>query len=151
MRIFDTLADLQALTGQPLGHSDWITVDQARVNAFAEATEDRQWIHVDPERAQSGPFGGPIAHGFLTLSLIPYFFETGFSVRETRMVVNYGLNKVRFTRPVPVGSRLRGAFRLLAMDDLAGGAVQLTVEVAVEAEGSAKPVCVAESLARHYR
>jgi len=151
MRIFDTLADLQALIGQPLGHSDWITVDQARVNAFAEATEDRQWIHVDPERAKSGPFGGPIAHGFLTLSLIPYFFETGFSVRETRMVVNYGLNKVRFTKPVPVGSRLRGAFRLLAMDDVAGGAVQLTVEVAVEAEGSAKPVCVAESLARHYR
>jgi acyl dehydratase len=151
MRIFDTLADLQALIGQPLGHSDWITVDQARVNAFAEATEDRQWIHVDPERAKAGPFGGPIAHGFLTLSLIPYFFETGFSVRETRMVVNYGLNKVRFTAPVPVGSRLRAAFRLLAMDDVAGGAVQLTVEVAVEAEGASKPVCVAESLARHYR
>jgi len=151
MRIFDTLADLQALTGQPLGHSDWITVDQARVNAFAEATEDRQWIHVDPERAKAGPFGGPIAHGFLTLSLIPYFFETGFSVRESRMVVNYGLNKVRFTKPVPVGSRLRAGFKLLAMDDVAGGAVQLTVEVAIEAEGATKPVCVAESLARHYR
>jgi len=151
MRIFDTLADLQALIGQPLGHSDWITVDQARVNAFAEATEDRQWIHVDPERAKAGPFGGPIAHGFLTLSLIPYFFETGFSVRESRMVVNYGLNKVRFTRPVPVGSRLRGAFKLLAMDDVAGGAMQLTVEVAIEAEGTTKPVCVAVSLARHYR
>ena len=151
MRIFDTLADLQALTGQPLGHSDWITVDQARVNAFAEATEDRQWIHVDPERAAAGPFGGPIAHGFLTLALIPYFFETGFSVRESRMVVNYGLNKVRFTAPVPVGSRLRAAFKLLAMDDVPGGAVQLTVQVAIEAEGSPKPVCVAESLARHYR
>lgn len=151
MRIFDTLADLQALIGQPLGHSDWITVDQARVNAFADATEDRQWIHVDPERARAGPFGGPIAHGFLTLSLIPFFFETGFSVRESRMVVNYGLNKVRFTKPVPVGSRLRAGFRLLAMDDVAGGAVQLTVEVAVEAEGADKPVCVAESLARHYR
>lgn len=151
MRIFDTLADLQALIGQPLGHSDWITIDQARVNAFAEATEDRQWIHVDPERAKAGPFGGPIAHGFLTLSLIPYFFETGFSVRETRMVVNYGLNKVRFTKPVPVGSRLRAAFRLLAMDEVAGGAVQLTVEVTVQAEGGAKPVCIAQSLARHYR
>lgn len=151
MRIFETLAELQTLVGQPLGHSDWITVDQPRVNAFAEATEDRQWIHVDPERAKAGPFGGPIAHGFLTLSLIPYFFETGFAVRETRMVVNYGLNKVRFTAPVPVGSRLRAAFRLLAMDDVAGGAVQLTVEVAVEAEGVSKPVCVAESLARHYR
>ena len=151
MRIFDTLADLLPLVGQPLGHSDWITVDQARVNAFAEATEDRQWIHVDPGRAQAGPFGAPIVHGFLTLSLIPYFFETGFSVRETRMVVNYGLNKVRFTKPVPVGSRLRAAFKLLAMDEVAGGAMQLTVEVAVEAEGVAKPVCVAESLARHYR
>ena len=151
MRIFETLADLQALIGQPLGHSDWITVDQPRVNAFAEATEDRQGIHVDPERAQAGPFGGPIAHGFLTLSLIPYFFETGVSVRESRMVVNYGLNKVRFTAPVPVGSRLRAAFRLLAMDDVAGGAVQLTVQVAIEAEGAARPVCVAESLARHYR
>lgn len=151
MRIFETLADLQAQIGQPLGHSDWITVDQARVNAFAEATEDRQWIHVDPERAQAGPFGGPIAHGFLTLSLIPYFFETGFSVRETRMVVNYGLNKVRFTKPVPVGSRLRAGFKLLAMEEVAGGAMQLTVEVAIEAEGAAKPVCIAESLARHYR
>ena len=151
MRIFETLAELRPLIGQSLGHSDWITVDQARVNAFAEATEDRQWIHVDPERAQAGPFGGTIVHGFLTLSLIPFFFETGFSVRETRMVVNYGLNKVRFTAPVPVGSRLRAGFKLTALDEVAGGAVQLTVEVAVEAEGVAKPVCVAESLARHYR
>ena len=150
MRLFDTLADLQPLVGQSLGHSDWITVDQPRVNAFAEATEDRQWIHTDPERAQAGPFGGPIAHGFLTLSLIPYFFETGFSVRETRMVVNYGLNKVRFTAPVPVGSRLRAAFRLLALDEVAGGATQLTVEVSIEREGADKPVCVAESLARQY-
>jgi len=151
MRIFETLADLEPLVGQPLGHSDWITVDQARVNAFAEATEDRQWIHVDPERAKAGPFGAPIAHGFLTLSLVPYFFETSFAVRESRMVLNYGLNKVRFTAPVPVGSRLRASFKLLAMDDVAGGAVQLTVEVAIEAEGTAKPVCIAESLARHYR
>ncbi|RZJ07892.1 MAG: MaoC family dehydratase [Rubrivivax sp.] len=151
MRIFETLADLRPLIGQTLGHSDWINVDQARVNAFAEATEDRQWIHVDPERAKSGPFGGAIAHGFLTLSLIPYFFGTGFSVTESRMVLNYGLNKVRFTAPVPVGSRLRAGFKLLAMEDVAAGAVQLTVEVIVEAEGAAKPVCVAESLARHYR
>ena len=151
MRIFETLADLQQLIGQPLGHSDWITIDQSRVDTFAEVTEDRQWIHIDPERAKAGPFGGPIVHGFFTLSLIPYFFETGFSVRETRMVVNYGLNKVRFTAPVPVGSRLRAAFKLLALDDVAGGAQQLTVEVAIEREGSNKPVCIAESLARHYR
>ena len=121
------------------------------MNAFAEATEDRQWIHVDPERAKAGPFGTTIAHGFLTLSLIPYFFETGFAVRESRMVLNYGLNKVRFTKPVLVGSRLRAGFKLLAMDEVAGGAVQVTVEVAIEAEGSPKPVCVAESLARHFR
>lgn len=151
MRIFETLAELQTLVGQPLGHSDWIHVDQARVNAFAEATEDRQWIHVDPERAKAGPFGAPIAHGFLTLSLIPHFFETGFAVRETRMVVNYGLNKVRFTAPVPVGSRLRAGFRLLGMEPVAGGAVQVAIEVAIEVEGSGKPVCIAESLARHYR
>ncbi len=151
MRIFDTLEELHALVDQPLGHSAWITVDQARVNAFAEATEDRQWIHVDPERAKTGPFGGPIAHGFLTLSLVPYFFETGFAVRETRMVVNYGLNKVRFVAPVPVGSRLRAAFRLLALEDVNGGAKQLTVEVTVELEGATKPVCVAEMLARHFR
>lgn len=151
MRHFDTLADLEPLIGQPLGYSDWITIDQARVNAFAETTEDRQWIHTDPERAKTGPFGGPIVHGFFTLSLIPFFFETGFAVRETRMVVNYGLNKVRFTAPVPVGSKLRAGFKLLALDDVAGGARQLTVEVAIEREGGDKPVCIAESLARHYR
>lgn len=151
MRIFDTFDELRALVGQPLGHSDWVTVDQARVNAFAQATEDRQWIHVDPDRARTGPFGGTIAHGFLTLSLLPHFFATGFAVRESRMVVNYGLNKVRFTAPVPVGSRLRAAFRLLALEAVADGAVQLCIEVAVEREGSTKPVCVAESLARHYR
>ena len=150
MRTFDTLAELSLMIGQPLGHSDWIVIDQARVNAFAEVTEDRQWIHVDPERARTGPFGGPIVHGFFTLSLIPYFFETGFAVSESRMVVNYGLNKVRFTAPVPVGSRLRAGFKLLAMEDVAGGAKQLTVEVAIEREGSPKPVCMAESLARHY-
>lgn len=150
MRTFDTLADLQALVGQPLGHSDWIQVDQARVNAFAEATEDRQWIHTDPERAAGGPFGSPIAHGFLTLSLIPHFFSTGFSVRESRMVVNYGLNKVRFPAPVPVGSRLRARFVLKGMEAVAAGVMQLTVEVSIEREGEAKPVCVAESLARHY-
>ena len=150
-KTFQTLKDLAACVGQEVAVSDWITITQAQVDQFAEATGDHQWIHVDVERAKAGPFGGPIAHGFLTLSLIPYFFETGFAVRETRMVVNYGLNKVRFTAPVPVGSRLRAAFRLLALDDVPGGAVQLTVEVAIEAEGAAKPVCVAESLARHYR
>jgi acyl dehydratase len=151
MRTFDTLAELQPLIGQLLGHSAWLAIDQARVNAFADATEDRQWIHTDPARAATGPFGSPIAHGFLTLSLVSHFFETGLAIREARMSVNYGLNRVRFPAPVPVGSRLRAAFKLLAMDEVAGGGVQLTVEVSIEREGSDKPVCVAESLVRHYR
>jgi acyl dehydratase len=151
MKTFDTLAEMQPLVGQVLGHSGWLTVDQARVNAFAEATEDRQWIHTDPERAAAGPFGEPIAHGFLTLSLLSHFFETGLAVKEARMSVNYGLNRVRFPAPVPVGSRLRAAFKLLAFEAVAGGGVQLTVEVSVECEGAPKPVCVAESLVRHYR
>src|SRR5574343_1064081 len=150
MRIFETLADLQALTGQPLGHSDWITVDQARVNAFAEATEDRQWIHVDPERAKAGPFGAPIAHGFLTLSLIPRFFDLGIQIEGARMGVNYGLNRVRFTAPVPVGSRVRARLMLQATEALAPDGLQMTWLVTMEREGADKPACVAESLSRSY-
>src|SRR5574343_1817806 len=141
MQTFNSYAELRACAGQEVAVTDWITITQEQVNLFADATGDHQWIHVDQERARTGPFGAPIAHGFLTLSLIPYFFATGFSVRETRMVVNYGLNKVRFTSPVPVGSRLRAAFKLLAMDDVAGGARQLTIEVSIEREGVDKPGC----------
>ena len=141
--------ELPTLVGQVLGTSDWITVDQRRIDLFAEATEDRQWIHVDPQRAAEGPFKTPIAHGFLTLSLLPAFGATAFEVTGTRMGVNYGLNRVRFTSPVPVGSRLRGHFKLLACDAIEGG-VQLTCEVTVECEGMAKPVCIAESLGRRY-
>jgi len=149
MRHIPKLQDLQALVGQEIGVSDWITVSQQRIHQFAEATGDHQWIHVDPERAAQGPFGGPIAHGFLTLSLLPVLFETGFTVDDVRMGVNYGLNKVRFPAPVPAGSRLRGHFKLLSYDEIAGGA-QLTVEVTMELEGSPKPVCVAESVSRRY-
>jgi acyl dehydratase len=149
MRTFATLAELAACTGQEVAVSDWITVTQQQVNLFAEATGDHQWIHVDVEKAKAGPFGGPIAHGFLTLSLLPRFFESSFDITGSRMGVNYGLNKVRFTAPVPVGSRLRGHFKLLSYEALEGGA-QLLVEVSVECEGSAKPVCVAESLVRRY-
>jgi acyl dehydratase len=149
MRYFERLAELDALVGQEIGVSDWLLVDQQRIQRFAEATEDRQWIHTDPARAAAGPFGGPIAHGFLTLSLLPVFFETGFQVGDTRMGVNYGLNKVRFPAPVPVDSRLRGRFKLLSYQPIDGGA-QLAVEVTVEREGQAKPVCVAESLTRRY-
>ena len=149
MRSFDKLTDLQALVGQPIGDSDWITVDQHRIDLFAQATGDQQWIHVDPVRAAAGPFGTPIAHGFLTLSLLPEMFASAFEVRDTRMGVNYGLNRVRFPAPVPVGSRLRGTFVLKACEPLEGGA-QITVEVTMLREGSAKPVCVAESIARRY-
>jgi acyl dehydratase len=150
MRIFATLAELAACTGQEVAVSDWITITQQQVNLFAEATGDHQWIHVDVEKAAAGPFGGPIAHGFLTLSLLPRFFESSFDITGSRMGVNYGLNKVRFTAPVPVGSRLRGRMKLLAAEAIAGDGMQMNWEVTVEREGSAKPVCVAESLVRRY-
>ena len=149
MTRFANLADLQSLIGREIGVSDWITVDQRRIQLFADATGDHQWIHVDVERAKAGPFGAPVAHGFLTLSLLPEMAASAFDAADTRMGVNYGLNKVRFPAPVPVDSRLRGHFKLLAYEPLPGGA-QLTVEVTMEREGSAKPVCVAESVTRRY-
>ncbi|MGV3572331.1 MAG: MaoC family dehydratase [Ramlibacter sp.] len=150
MRIFESLAELPALVGQEVATSDWITVTQQQVNLFAEATGDHQWIHVDEERARAGPFGAPIAHGFLTLSLIPRFFETSIEIRNTRMGVNYGLNRVRFTAPVPVGSRLRATLKLLECRPVEQDGVQMTWLVTVEREGSDKPVCIAESLTRRY-
>jgi acyl dehydratase len=150
MREFERLTELAGLVGQEVGLSDWLLVDQARIQRFADATDDQQWIHTSPERAAAGPFGGTIAHGFLTLSLLPVFFDTGFKVTETRMGINYGLNKVRFPAPVPVNSRLRGRFKLLSFDAIEGG-VQLCLEVTVEIEGKSKPACVAESLTRQYR
>ena len=150
MKTFQTLADLAACVGQDVATSDWLTITQQQVNLFAEATGDHQWIHVDPEKAAAGPFGGPIAHGFLTLSLLPKFFESSLHIVGSRMGVNYGLNKVRFTAPVPVGSRLRARMKLLASESIPNDGVQMTWEVTVEREGSAKPVCVAESLVRRY-
>ena len=149
-KTFQTLQDLAACVGQEVAVSDWITVTQEQVNQFAEATGDHQWIHVDVEKANAGPFGGPIAHGFLTLSLLPRFFESSFEITGSRMGVNYGLNKVRFTAPVPVGSRLRARMKLLAAEAIANDGMQMTWEVTVEREGSVKPVCVAESLVRRY-
>jgi len=150
MKIFQTLAELPPLIGQELVVSDWITITQEQVNLFAQATGDHQWIHVDVERAKAGPFGAPIAHGFLTLSLLPRFFESSVRVEETRMGVNYGLNKVRFIAPVPVGSRLRARMKLMACDPIDNNGMQMTWEVTTEREGSAKPVCIAESIARSY-
>ena len=149
MKHYPHLAGLQALVGQEIGTSDWLAVEQPRIDGFAEATGDHQWIHVDPVRAAQGPFGATVAHGFLTLSLLPQLFETAFAVDDVRMGINYGLNRVRFPHPVRVGSRLRGRFRLLAFEPLEGGA-QITVEATIEIEGAAKPACVAESVSRRY-
>ncbi len=150
MRVFKTLAELTALVGQEVATSDWITITQEQVNLFAQATGDHQWIHVDVERAKAGPFGSPIAHGFLTLSLLPEFFANAMRVEQSRMGVNYGLNKVRFMSPVPVGSRLRARLTLLKSEPVDNEGVQLTWQVQVEKEGVTKPVCVAESLVRRY-
>ena len=150
MKTFQNLAELPALVGHEVAVSDWLTVTQEQVDLFAKATGDHQWIHVDVERAKAGPFGAPIAHGFLTLSLIPRFFETSMEIRNTRMGVNYGLNKVRFTAPVPVGSRLRARMKLLACESIDNDGVQMTWLVTVEREGSDRPVCIAESLSRRY-
>ena len=150
MKIFETIAELADCIGQEVAVSDWITITQQQVNLFADATGDHQWIHVDPERAAAGPFGGPIAHGFLTLSLIPKFFESSFDIKGSRMGVNYGLNKVRFTAPVPVGSRLRARMKLLSTQPIDKDGMQMAWEVTVEREGSERPVCVAESLVRRY-
>lgn len=149
MQKYEHLSELRELIGRHLGDSDWITIDQQRVNLFAQATGDHQWIHVDPERAAAGPFGTTIAHGFLTLSLLPEMTASAFSIDDVRMGVNYGLNRVRFTAPVPVGSRLLCAFKLLAWDAIDGGA-QLTVEAVIKREGSDKPVCIAEAISRRY-
>lgn len=150
MKTFETLADLAACVGQEVAVSDWLTITQEQVNQFAQATGDHQWIHVDVEKARAGPFGAPIAHGFLTLSLLPVFLESSFEVRQSGMGVNYGLNRVRFTAPVPVGSRLRGRLTLLAAEPIEHGGLQMIWSVVVEREGAEKPVCVAEALVRRY-
>jgi acyl dehydratase len=150
MKTFQTLTELSALVGQEVAVSDWISITQERIDQFAQATGDRQWIHVDEERARKGPFGSTIAHGLLTLSLIPAFFDSALCVLETRMGVNYGLNRVRFTAPVPVGSRLRARLTLLSSEPIDQNGFQMVWSVSVEREGVAKPVCVAESIARRY-
>ena len=148
--IIDGPADLQEKVGQHLGYSDWLEITQDRVNQFAEATGDFQWIHVDVERAKTGPFGGPIAHGFLTLSLAPGLLKDVWQVRGAKMGVNYGLNKVRFPSPVPVGSKVRAGAALKEVTDVGGGGVQLVLEATFEVEGADKPACVAELVFRYY-
>ena len=144
------LDELRALAGADLGASDWFEVTQDRVNLFAEATEDRQWIHTDPERALSGPFGGTIAHGYLTLSLLIPLFNELLDVRGVKMSVNYGLEKVRFPAPVRVGGKIRLLGTVDSVEDVAGDGVQMALKFTVEIEGGSKPACVAKALYRHY-
>lgn len=150
MREIASLAELKSLIGQEVAVSDWVQINQERVNLFAEATGDRQWIHLDAERCRKeSPFGGTIAHGFLTLSLLPMLMDSAVVMSDVKMGVNYGLNKVRFPSPVPVGSRVRGRMTLLRVEDIEGGA-QVTWQVTMDRDGSDKPVCVAELIARRY-
>jgi acyl dehydratase len=144
---FSGLDEFVAAQGSQLGPTDWLEVTQERVNLFADATDDHQWIHVDPERAANGPFGGTIAHGLLTLSLLPHFTHQLYTVDNIAMSVNYGYNKVRFITPVRVGSKIRARAEIAKVDQL-DGAVQATVPVTVEIEGSDKPAAVAESIVR---
>ncbi len=140
---------LKAAVGQHVGYSAWHQVTQEQVNKFADATGDHQWIHVDVERAKGGPFGGPIAHGYLTLSLTPTLLTEVFVVSGVSMAINYGLNKVRFPSPVPVGSQVRAGIEIASVEEVSGGA-QVGLAVTYEIEGGTKPVCVAEILFRYY-
>jgi acyl dehydratase len=149
MRVFDSVAALKEAAGEHLGHSDWHPVSQERVDAFAEATRDHQWIHVDPAAAARGPFGTTIAHGYLMLSMIPMLAAQVSRVEGVRMGINYGLNRVRFPAPLPTGSNLRAGVRLLSVEDVQGG-VQVVNEVTLERDGGDKPCCVAETVARYY-
>jgi acyl dehydratase len=143
------LGELKVLVGQHLGYSGWLQVDQDRINTFADATGDHQWIHVDIERSRSGPFGGPIAHGYLTLSLLVPLCNELVEVRGITMAVNYGLNKVRFPAPLPAGSKIRLGATLAAVVDVPGG-VDALIDAVIESDASAKPVCVAQAVQRYY-
>ena len=145
--VFNTPADLKSAEGQHLGYSDWLEITQDRIDKFADATGDHQWIHVDPERAKKGPFGACIAHGYLTQSLVNLFLPQIVEVHGISMGVNYGADKVRFPAPVPVGSRVRGSAELLKAEEVKGG-VQATVRVTVEVEGGDRPGCVVDTISR---
>jgi acyl dehydratase len=145
----DGIEGLKKHVGEHLGYSEWRQITQEQVNLFADATDDHQWIHVDIERAKAGPFGGPIAHGYLTLSLAPALLDEILEVSGVSMGINYGLNKLRFPSPVPVGSKVRAGATLAKVEDVEGG-VQVTMNATFEIEGGTKPVCVAEILFRYY-
>ncbi|MDX6286663.1 MAG: hypothetical protein QOG53_2148 [Frankiales bacterium] len=149
VKVLSSAADIHAAVGQELGHSDWLTIDQHRIDQFASATDDHQWIHVDPERAEDGPFGTTIAHGYLTLALLPHLVGQIYTIDGARMRVNYGLNKVRFPSPVKVGARVRARSELIEATDVEGG-VQVVVRSTIEVEGGERPACVAEHVGRVY-
>jgi len=147
--IFDNLAALLDATGQDLGYSDWVEVDQNRIDLFADATGDHQWIHVDPEKAAEGPYGSTIAHGYLTLSLANLFLPQIMQVQNTSMGVNYGCEKVRFPAAVPVGSRIRGHGQIMSAEEVKGG-VQVVVRMTIEIEGGERPACVIDTISRFF-
>ncbi|GIM89115.1 MaoC family dehydratase [Paractinoplanes toevensis] len=144
------LDELKALVGKDLGHSSWLEITQERVNTFADATGDQQWIHVDVERAAAGPFGGPIAHGYLTLSLVIPLFSEILKIEGIKMGINYGLDKVRFPNPVRVGSKIRLGAKVVSVDDVPGNGTQTVFDFTVEIDGVDKPACVARPVYRHY-
>ena len=150
MKAFNSAEEVLAATGTQLGVTDWMEITQERVNLFADATGDHQWIHVDPVRAKDGPFGAPIAHGYLTLSLAAKFMPELIDLPTLKMGVNYGCDKVRFPAPVKVGSRIRGKGDLIAAERTKDGGVQATIRVTVEIEGEAKPACIADTISRYY-
>lgn len=148
--VFNSPNELKEAVGKQLGHSEWLEITQDRINQFADATGDHQWIHVDPERAKAGPFGATIAHGYLTLSLVSMFLPQIVQVKGIRMGINYGTDKVRFPAPVRVGSKIRGAAELVKIEETKDGGVQATVRVAVEIEGGERPGCVVDTISRYY-
>ena len=150
MRVFNSPTELIDHVGEELGETEWLEIDQARVNLFADATGDHQWIHVDPERAAQGPFGAPIAHGYLTASLANYFLPQLLDVQGTSMGVNYGCDKIRFPAPVPVGSRVRGTGAITSVEETKDGGIQTKVTVKIEIEGQSRPACVIETISRFY-
>ncbi|MEV1167877.1 MaoC family dehydratase [Nonomuraea sp. NPDC049784] len=144
------LTELKALAGHDLGHTGWQEIAQDRVNLFAQATDDHQWIHVDPEKAKDGPFGGTIAHGYLTLALLIPLFNELLDIQGMKMSINYGLDKVRFPSPVKVGGKIRLAAKVAEVEDVPGDGVQMSLDFTVEIDGAAKPACVARAVYRHY-
>lgn len=150
MRTFESPTELKSHVGEPLGESDWLEITQDRINTFADATGDHQWIHVDEERAKKGPFGAPIAHGYLTASLAAYFLPRIVEVRGISMGVNYGCDKIRFPAPVKVGAKVRGSAVLTSVEETKDGGIQAKITLTIEIEGSERPGCVIETISRYY-